>query len=75
MFVAVPAWAVRCEVVALITGHGGCEFLPTSHHFVVGEADFNSSAIAFERYMLAGTPDGCTRQVRSPWEPKLSRYK
>jgi hypothetical protein len=41
-----PAGTTRVAVAAFITGHSGCEFRPTSHHFVLNErpgADFNTS--------------------------------
>lgn len=61
--VDVPDGATRVEVEALITGHGNCEFEPTSHHFIINGVDFNTNDIAFDRFRLAGTALGCTLQV------------
>lgn len=58
--VDVPAGTTRVQVAAIITGHSGCEFVPTSHHFVVNGHDHNTSAIAWDRFMQAGSDDGCT---------------
>jgi len=61
----VPVWASkRVAVAAIITGHSGCEFEPTSHHFVVNGRDFNTSAPEFrDRYMEAGSPLGCAEKT------------
>lgn len=58
-----PTATAAVQLAAIISGHGGCEFVPTSHHFVVNGVDFNTSTIAFDRFMLAGSKFGCTRQV------------
>jgi len=42
--VAVPQGALKVEVAAIITGHGSCEFQPTSHHFLVGPSGDGSSS-------------------------------
>lgn len=59
----VPVGTKQVILRALITGHGDCEFLPTSHHFSINGLEYNSTAIAHDQYMLAGTPMGCTLQV------------
>jgi len=63
---------------ALISGHGsdppppasqGCEYAPTSHAFAVGPAGqapaltVNSSQVAYNQYMLAGSIFGCADKV------------
>ena len=63
LLVSAPEGAVRAQVVAIISGHGNCEFQPTSHHFVVNGQDFNTSAIAHDMFILAGSSLGCTMQV------------
>ena len=63
----VPPKTVQVLVTALISGHGGCEFLPTSHAFVFNSAPldgpFNTSAVAYDRFMLAGLEEGCVPKV------------
>ena len=67
-----PAHAVRAQLFALISGHGasppppvdvGCEYAPTSHAWSVnGQGMFdkyNTSLIAYQQYMTAGSPLGC----------------
>ena len=58
-----PPGTRRVEVAALITGHGGCEFQATSHHFVVnnrttgGGGGYSTLQRPYaDRYMLAGPP-------------------
>ena len=68
----------RATLFALITGHGsdppppasqGCEYAPTSHAFAISAGgaspamSFNSSDIAFDQYMLAGSIFGCADKV------------
>lgn len=65
IFVEVPNGAAQVRIAAIITGHSGCEFVPSSHHFVVNGVDFNTSTIAFDRFMKAGSDFGCTDFVTS----------
>jgi hypothetical protein len=62
----VPPGVTRVAVGAVVTGHGGCEFQPTSHHWVINgqingqTPDFNTSDPRYEdRYMQAGSAFGC----------------
>ena len=57
----------RVAVMAIITGHGGCEFEPTSHHWIVNGQELNYStnnALYYDRFMQAGTPFGCANKTR-----------
>lgn len=58
-----PPGTKRVVVAAIITGHGGCEFQPTSHHYIVNgnNASYYNTSTAqyYDRYMLAGTDFGC----------------
>ena len=58
-----PAGTTRVVVAAIITGHGGCEFQPTSHHYIINGNNascYNTSSDEYnDRYMLAGTDFGC----------------
>jgi hypothetical protein len=55
-----PAGVKSVYITALITGHGECEFRASSHHFAIDGVDVaNSSDIAFDQYMAAGSPLGC----------------
>ena len=58
---SVAAGTTRVAVAAIISGHGGCEFQPTSHHWVMNSrADYNTSAPEYaDRFMEAGTALGC----------------
>ena len=49
----------------IFSGGGPCEFAPTSHHFTFNDepGNYNSSDVAYEQYMLAGTPRGCVSYV------------
>lgn len=60
-----PVQSKRVLIHALITGHGNCEFLPTSHAFKVNndEKMYDSSDIAYDSYMVAGTPFGCSNRT------------
>jgi hypothetical protein len=74
-----PASFARASLFAFITGHGsdppppagqGCEYAPTSHAFALSSGGaaapslvVNSSDIAFEQYMLAGSMFGCSDKV------------
>ena len=59
LMVPIPAGTSRIQVVAIISGHGGCEFIPTSHHFVVEGVEYNTTA-ASDVFMNAGSDYGCT---------------
>lgn len=63
VLVAVPSGAQRATLTALISGHGGCEYAPTSHNWAIGGVDFNTTTAAFEQFMAAGSPWGCTLTV------------
>jgi len=54
LVVAVPAGCTRVEVAALITGHGSCEFQPTSHHFMVGLGQEQQERGRGQRHLLGG---------------------
>jgi len=58
---SMPKGTTKAAIAAIITGHGGCEFAPTSHHFVVnGHQEFNTSNGEYtDRFMEAGTQFGC----------------
>ena len=64
-----PAGTARVTLRALASGHGNCEFLPTSHHYALASADgaralaVNSSAVAAAQFMAAGSALGCTEFV------------
>ena len=62
--VPVPSQTKRVIIVAIISGHGGCEFVPTSHSFLVNGQSFNTTTVAYDRFMLAGSAEGCTKQVK-----------
>jgi|ERR1712216_812102 len=54
----------RVAVGAIITGHSGCEFQPTSHHFVVNGHDYNTSSLEYRsRFMEAGSALGCAEKT------------
>ena len=71
----VPPGTARVALRALASGHGGCEFAPTSHHYDVAAAGgapagaFNSTDVARDRFMLAGSALGCAAQVARGAEP------
>ena len=58
-----PEAATRVELVATISGHGDCEFEPTSHHY-----DINGETYSVE-FFHAGTMWGCVEEVRNGVEP------
>jgi len=51
----------RVTLRALITGHGNCEFLPTSHWWSLngGDKSYDSSDVQYDNYMEAGMDFGC----------------
>ena len=58
----------RIELVSLITGHSGCEFVSTSHTFVINQGKTKnnystSDPSYYDRYMNAGTNYGCANQI------------
>jgi hypothetical protein len=61
----VRAGTKRVGVAAIISGHGGCEFRATSHHFLInGRLEFNTlEERYFDRFMQAGTPYGCANKT------------
>ena len=62
----VPEGTTKVLLHALITGHGQCEFLPSSHQWIFNDNNstvFSSSDIAYSSYMLAGTPFGCANRT------------
>jgi hypothetical protein len=61
----VPAGGVpeRVELVATISGHGDCEFAPTSHHY-----EINGETFSVE-FFHAGTMWGCVEEVKNGVEP------
>ncbi|GMH80564.1 hypothetical protein TL16_g08598 [Triparma laevis f. inornata] len=62
----VPEGTTKVLLHAIVTGHGECEFLPSSHQWVFNENNgtvFSSSDIAYSSYMLAGTPFGCANRT------------
>jgi hypothetical protein len=58
---AAPAGGGRAVLSALVTGHGGCEFLPSAHfwRFGNGAALFSTTDAAGGSFMNAGSPFGC----------------
>lgn len=60
LMVPIPPGTTRLQIVAIISGHGGCEFIPTSHHFLVNGEDYNTTAAAPDVFMNAGSDYGCT---------------
>ena len=63
VFFETPAAASKVELVSTISGHGDCEFEPTSHHYEV-----NNETYSIE-FFEAGTMWGCAEQVRFGLEP------
>eukprot|EP00041_Stephanoeca_diplocostata_P019331 m.414820 g.414820 ORF g.414820 m.414820 type:complete len:630 (-) comp21275_c1_seq2:3608-5497(-) len=62
---SVPPGCTRAVLTALVTGHGDCEFRPSSHHWVInGKYHYNSSEVAYDQYMLAGSSYGCANHTR-----------
>ena len=61
---AIPDDAASVRVAAIITGHNGCEFQPTSHHFVVGGVDFNTSSSKYT--LLQFEPTTIQPHLNSP---------
>jgi len=53
----------RVELVATVSGHGDCEFAPTSHHW-----DVNGETFSVE-FFRAGTMWGCVEEVANGVEP------
>ena len=63
----IPSGTKRVEIASLITGHSGCEFVSTSHSFVVNGHEKNqhstNDATYYDRYMQAGTAFGCANKI------------
>lgn len=56
----------RVAVAAIITGHSGCEFQPTSHHWIINGKERGSNTLDpryYDRFMQAGTPFGCANKT------------
>ena len=64
----IPPSTTRVEIASLITGHAGCEFIATSHHFIVNhnkikEYNTTSNPTYYQRFMEAGTDFGCANKI------------
>ena len=65
---SIPKGTTRVEIASLITGHSGCEFVSTSHHFIVNqqktkEYNTTSNPKYYTRFMEAGTNYGCANKI------------
>ena len=62
-------------VVAIITGHSGCEFIPTSHHFMVNGHEFSTLEPQYsDRFMQAGSALGCANKTSRGAVPNEVTY-
>ena len=56
--------AKHAAIAAIITGHGGCEFVSTSHNFTVNGQSFSTLSPEYaDRFMQAGTEFGCANKT------------